>query len=466
MTISKDYSIFQALNKNIVYKEFFNLAELPHASITLEYLYTNVPESTEQTTLDNFHNPEKQNVTKANIFNECTVLPDGFFQKHFPEDAPIPKRINIKAVKVQCVKNRNTQQERIELVFFERLNIKRIERFIHESRPGKRRFFKGRSFKKVLHDPLLWIMKSFDLAFKGKVNPSFQTIADISKVHRNTCIKYLQNHREMGVIDWDSGKKTYETNTYHLCEAYRELIIPRPKNVTLPGWLHYAIMRLIFIEKGWYKQKLINHISRENVHHKLLVYLSFRTALDEMRKNAQKSGSDPPKGKRKSNCWHILKPFSFSAKDRAILAHYGEAILRSAIDDFNAFKSWKKEVNNEVGFLISRCKHHKDRLKQREEFDKPCKPQEALEWLKENLTTLKDKLVFLKSESQVNRSVAAENTRPGILLKIHSEVERSIFRIYQKVRGVWIDKEFIFDRPDFKLAVTNYFEQSFKEAIG
>ncbi|MDN3509041.1 MAG: hypothetical protein P0S93_03345 [Candidatus Neptunochlamydia sp.] len=38
----------------------------------------------------------------------------------------------------------------------------------------------------------------------------------------------------------------------------------------------------------------------------------------------------------------------------------------------------------------------------------------------------------------------------------------SILRIYHKVEGIWVDKEFTLKRPDFKRAVFDYFENFFK----
>ena len=441
-SISEKTLHLKAVSRNIISEDFFQSPPSEHYSYRL-------------------HNLEKKDHTRANILDECTVLPEGLFEKYFPDEAPSGKKINTKVVAVCPIKTRESEQENIEIVFFRCRNLERKSVILNETRSGKRRFYKGCSFKKVLYSRTLWVIKSYDIAFNGKIRPSFQTIADILKVHRNTAIKYLQADREVGALDWDSGKKTYETNSYHLCDAYRELIIPRPKNMTLPGKVHYAISGKIAKAKGWYKQKLLNHISRENVHHKHTVYLSLRSSLDEMRKTSKETGVDPPKLKQKLSCWHLLKAFNLSFKEKAILSSFGEATLRPAIDDLHYFESKGNKVQNKVALLISRCKHHKGKLQDSIEAEQPSTPENSLEWIKGFLTSRKNKLKFVSKESEIDR--ATTTSKPFVLfLQSLDSVEKSIFRIYQKVQGVWIDKEFPFARPDFKRAILDHFETAFK----
>ena len=169
------------------------------------------------------------------------------------------------------------------------------------------------------------------------------------------------------------------------------------------------------------------------------------------------------KGKGRLSCWHLLNSFKLSYKEKAILSSFGEASLRPAIDDLHYFEEKGNEVKNKIALLISRCKHHKAKLHERFEAEQPCTPEESLEWLKKHLQAMKGKLGFIKSESDLDRSTS--KSKPVVMLRQHlKSVESSIFRIYQKVRGVWIDKEFTFARPDFKTAVLDHFEQSFKDA--
>ena len=156
-----------------------------------------------------------------------------------------------------------------------------------------------------------------------------------------------------------------------------------------------------------------------------------------------------------------MKPFSFSFRDCAILSSYGESSLRPAIDDLVKYKEWGKEITNEVALLISRCKHHKKALEEKREAYKDCTPDEALGWIKGFLTDKKNKLRFIKTSKEIDRS--ATDKKPLVLLRISKEeAVASILKIYHRVEGIWIDREFTFQRPDFKRAVFNYFEEVFR----
>nr|VFK81020.1 MAG: Helix-turn-helix domain [Candidatus Kentron sp. SD] len=398
----------------------------------------------------------KKEETKSNVFDETTILRDGFFQDYIPNDWLSRKKINTKVVKVGYVKEKEPCHKKVEVLFFKQMRLKRIETFIEQSRAGKRRFYKGRCFRKIIYNKVLWVIKTFYLAF-GKVTPSYQTIADILQVHRNTVIKRLQELREWGVISWKSGKKTFETNTYYLNEAYMELIIPRPEKITLPRKIHYAFVSKMAKAKGWLKTKLMNHFSIENVHHKLIVYLFSRTSIEKRRKDSFKSSKDPPPKRKKPPNWQLLRPFKLSFKDQWVIGRYSEALLRSAIDDYNFYKKQGKEIVNIPAFLISRCKTHKEKL----DLLKKENRTNVKDWITSYFKSRGKRFIFIAKESDLDHSTSEQ--KPFIqFLKHKADIKKSILKVWQKVGGQWTDKVFNFDRPDLADSIENYLENSLK----
>ena len=326
----------------------------------------------------------------------------------------------------------------------------------------KQRRWEGHSYKYYVEQHLLHLLKEYQIAY-GQVYVSRYRLAkelSICMKKLDMAIKVLQ---EWGVITVISGKASYTSNIYIISGGYDKIPTRAPEDYRRPHHIRQVIARKLLKEKCIkLKQWIYEHILEDITHH-LLRKVKFIRSYEEKKKKFLENGSDPPKKRRRLSCWHLLKPFKLSYKDRAILSSFGEASLRPAIDDLHYFEKKGNEVTNLIAFLISRCKHHRDKLKQRFEAEQPCDPEKALEWIKSFLTSMKSKLTFISKESDLDRST--NKTKPFVLfLQSLDSTEKSIFRIYQKVQGVWIDKEFNFCRPDFKIAVLDYFEQSFKGA--
>ncbi len=111
---------------------------------------------------------------------------------------------------------------------------------------------------------------------------------------------------------------------------------------------------------------------------------------------------------------NTLKQFNLNFKDQHVLGRYSEALLRAAIDDLNAYRSWDKEVYNIAAFLMGRCKAHQKNSKVREQ---KAIPSNIKEWLTGYFKARKRKFVFISKGNQVDQST--NESRPFIQLLWH-----------------------------------------------
>ena len=326
----------------------------------------------------------------------------------------------------------------------------------------KQRRWAGHSYKHYVEQHLLHLIQEYQIAY-DQVYVSRETLAKEIGICMKRLDKAIKRLQEWGAITVISGKANYTSNIYILSGGYDKIPTREPEGYKRPRHIHFVIARKLLKEKCVeFKQWVYEHILKDITHHLILKVKLIRSYEKKGGEFLEKE-SDPPKGKGRLSCWHLLSAFKLSYKEKAILSSFGEASLRPAINDLHFFEKKGKKVNNKIALLISRCKHHKAKLHERFEAEQPCTPEESLEWLKKQLQAMKGKLGFIQSEGDLDRSTT--KSKPFVMLRQHlKSVESSIFRIYQKVRGVWIDKEFTFARPDFKTAVLDHFEQSFKDA--
>jgi len=308
----------------------------------------------------------------------------------------------------------------------------------------------------------IYAMNLFDIAFYGKVSPARQTIANMCGFHVNTFDNHKKELQKIGLIDWDSGKKTYETNTYYLPDHVRNQTITRPKDFVIPRFLFLAI-QYVLKKLDWKGQQAIyQQLIKDIVHHISLRDRKERTSSDE---NSEKCAKDPPKtrGSPKRPIFRrLLSDFKFNFKDQAILSSYGEGPLRAAICDLNRYNG---EVKNVVAFLISRCKAHQSKI-QNPQASKIETPVQNLEWLKRLLTDQKMKArLILKSGSSIDRST--RENKPFVNLLIHKkDLRKSKLIIEQKVHGTWIDKAISINREKFRETILSSLEMAFKYSEG
>ena len=184
-----------------------------------------------------------------------------------------------------------------------------------------------------------------------------------------------------------------------------------------------------------------------------------RASFERMTKKSFKGSKDPPKSRGRPILWHLLKPFKLSYKDQAILSSFGEAALRSAIDDMTAFLSWSKQVNNVVAFLVSRCKAHRE--KAGAQFSKES-PQKTLDWIKQQLIG-KPNIKIIQSEEQLDRS-DNESTFAKMLIHKSNPLESLIF-FWKKINGYWIDKRVPLKHERLREVVAEFVEKPKWKAV-
>ena len=358
-----------------------------------------------------------------------------------------------------CAKNPNLQEalEKSESDYFETLNVKQRKKY-------KKRRWRGHSYgvRLIIHVAYLLQVYHFAFGLEGKpVNPSKSVLAKQVGICIRTLDKALKILKAMGFLTWKSGKKTWETNTYYIADCYKTTPLRRPKDFEIPRklWLkqQYLIKKQKFKE---FTRVLYEHSLRDIADHLRCREKLERTSFERMIKNSFKTSKDPPKKRKRPILGHLLKEFSFSFKDQAILSCYGESVLRAAIDDLRAYESWGKVIYNKAALLVSRCKVHKEKLKAKE---KAATPEDVKNWLVNYLKSLSGKLNFISSKDELD--LATTEAKPFIDLKFHKEeFKKSALKVFQKVNGTWIDKIFTFDRPDLVEAIESYLENSLKTA--
>ena len=348
--------------------------------------------------------------------------------------------------------------EKEEQEYFDNLNFKQKAKY-------KKRRWAGHGYgiKPVLH--LAYLFQGYYLSYgvEGKrINPSKKRLARELGTCIRTLDKALKILKLLGIIDWVSGKKTWETNTYFLADCYKTTPMRRPDDFDYPKHLWWKIKRHIKIKKlKNFTRVLYEHFLKDIADHLFHKSKYIRTSIEKESKKSVKASKDPPPKRKKPPNWQLLKELGLSFKDQWVIGRYSEALLRSAIDDYNFYKKQGKEIVNIPAFLISRCKAHKQSFEEKQEAYKDCTPDEALGWIKAYLTSMKSKLKFISSLKEMDRS--AKVKKPQVLLRISKDSPtKSIFGIFHKVEGQWLDKEFTFNRPDFKRVVFDYFGEIFK----
>ena len=356
-----------------------------------------------------------------------------------------------------CAKNSFIEEalEKSESDYFETLNVKQRKKY-------KKRRWRGHSYgvRLILH--VAYLLQAYHFAFGvegNPVNPSKAVLAKQVGICERTLDKALKILKAMCVVSWKSGKKTWETNTYYIADCYKTTPMRRPEDFEIPRkiWLkqQYLIKKQKLKE---FTRTLYEHSLRDIADHLRCREKLERTSLEKELRKSFKSSKDPPKKRKRPILRHLLKEFSFSFKDQAILSCYGESVLRAAIDDIRAYESWGKAIYNKAALLVSRCKAHKEKLKAQE---KAATPEDIKNWIINYLKRHNGKLNFITSKDELD--LATSEVKPFIDLKFHKEeFKKSVLKVFQKVNGTWIDKVFRFDRPDLVEAIESYLENSLK----
>lgn len=327
----------------------------------------------------------------------------------------------------------------------------------------KARRWRGHSYGSRLIVHVGYLLQCYHFAFglEGKpINPSKETLAKQVGICVRTLDKALAALKAMDVIDWFSGKKFWETNTYIISQAYSMKPMRRPKDFKIPKFLWLKLQYLLKkkqLKSLW--PTIYEHILKDIADHLLRREKFLRTSLEEKYRKSLKTALDPPKKRKKPPNCQLLKQFNLTFKDQWILGRYSEALLRAAIEDLYAYRLWGKETRNLPAFLISRCKAHKQGQEARQ---LKAEPSMIKEWLTSYFKAHKQRFVFISRESQID--LATSEPRPFIQMLWHKEdLRQSVLKVYQKIHGAWVDKVFRFDRPDVANAIENYLENSIRD---
>ena len=309
---------------------------------------------------------------------------------------------------------------------------------------------------------------------KEHVCPSQTTLGNLIGVNRDTCREYLRELVNMGWLPkWTF--RWFNTCIYNVLFvmptgkletrrqiAYRFRGVKRPKGFPVPPWLFGMLMANLPKEQGYALLKYgITHESFLKKGYKNKKYTKNQKKQD--RKLWKSKFGDPNPYLTKL----LIDKYFLNQQKAEFLARNEERVLILAIEDLDTYVSkFGKAIRNYFGFLLNRCKEYgrkvyQERRKRPENLLKT--PRDRINWIKQYLTSVQNKVVFIASEKQINRGVVRETTKPGVLLQIHKQnLIKSKLKIFQKLRGAWIDREFTLDHPDFKKVVTKYFEVAFK----
>ncbi len=319
----------------------------------------------------------------------------------------------------------------------------------------KNRRWKGHSYgwKLIVHVGYLLQCYNFAYTLDGKpIRPSKATLAKQVGICIRTLDTALQALKEMGLLTWVSGKKNFATNTYSITRAWAGIPMRMPEDFTVPKYLWLKMQYMLKKEKfKKFRASIYEHISRNFTDHLLHREKYLRVCLLNSSKNSLKASKDPPKRKKRRILWYLLKPFELSTRDNIILSRYGEATLKSAIEDHAYYLDQGNSIDNTPAFLIHRCKEHKQKL---EGLSKAI-PSDTLEWIKARLKTSKAK--YISSEGEILRDSSNLFTK---LMICKSDVKKSVLYLWKKINGTWIDKQITIDHPRFEELVEPFLKQS------
>ena len=180
--------------------------------------------------------------------------------------------------------------EKDEREHFDNLNYRQKAKY-------KKRRWAGHGYglKPVLH--VAYLFQGYHLAYgvEGKrINPSKKRLAREIGISIRTLDKALKILKLLGIIDWVSGKKTWETNTYFLADCYKTTPMRRPDDFDYPKHLRWKIQRHIKIKKlKEFTRVLYEHFLKDIADHLFHKSKYIRTSIEKRRKDSFKSSKAP-----------------------------------------------------------------------------------------------------------------------------------------------------------------------------
>jgi len=275
----------------------------------------------------------------------------------------------------------------------------------------------------------------------GFVCPSQATIGGVVNRNRDTARVLLEELVKRGwLAGWE--KRNYDTCVYDFGDltpqefAIKFRKIKRPRGFKVPKWLWGMLMgNLTEIQARMLLKYDITHESSLKRGERDKKYIE---NLKKLKKKQLKSKfGSPDLGITKA----LIQKFKLPKQQAEFLARNNVRAISLAIEDAETYVSkFQKKISNPFGFLLSRCKHHHNVLKEeRLQEKKPKKGhKELIEWAKEALSKI-SKLKFIQSASDVDLE---DCSHIFVKFMIHkNSPEKSKLSFWKKVHGQWVDKE-------------------------
>lgn len=158
--------------------------------------------------------------------------------------------------------------EKSERKFYDNLSVKKKAKY-------KKRRWRGHSYAHRVMRDLLYLFQGYWLAYGiegGKINPARRTLAKEIGVCKRTLDKALNLLKEEGIIDWVSGKKTWETNTYTIKASWvKTNPIAHPgEGFSHPPHIYHKLMIQEKTKKlKWWWTMIYEHRVKDIAHHLL-----------------------------------------------------------------------------------------------------------------------------------------------------------------------------------------------------
>ena len=295
---------------------------------------------------------------------------------------------------------------------------------------------------------LLLSFKLLHLAFAidcKPVHPSYQQLADMLGVHRNTAIKYTRLIDLYGAFEKIiSGKRQKKANIYELRECYKNLILTSPIRPILPLNIWMKIQNNLKnkkLKKWW--ATIYEHISKDFVQYLIRKINNLRCFLKKEEFRKAKTAKDPPKHRKRPPrpvSWHELREFKLSSKDLNILGRYPQSHLHQAKCALKHYEEKGNLIENVPAFLTHVCKQ----LAEKERSLNAKGPTMLKEAILGHIQTNSSDFTIVGSafnkESQDGKTQVQ-------FLRHKNDKENIRIKVLKKVCGQWIDKIFFCDRP-------------------
>ena len=160
----------------------------------------------------------------------------------------------------------------------------------------------------------------------------------------------------------------------------------------------------------------------------------------------------------------LMTKYNLNKQKAEFLARNEVWVISLAMEDVDTYvESFGKTVSNYFGFLLNRCKHHGSELYRNRKLQQQKQSPKNLEsWLMVYFKTHSRKIIFIAKQSDLD--LATSEPRPFVqFLKHKEDFKKSVLKVWQKVRGQWIDKVFVFDRQNLADSIEFHLEKCLKQ---